>query len=114
MVSGSFVHTITLPFLRHTFPRALLALVKEETALSADTKKLLASINVYVMSWWGGCCFSVFFFQVLRSAAVPWGQDDHSQQTHATSLSQVPHSQLDPLCPTECVYLMAVGPQRGS
>ena len=45
----------------------------------------------------------MFFFQVLRSAAVPWGQDDRSQQTHATSLSQVPHSQLIP-CVQQSVH----------
>ena len=33
---------------RQSFPNDLLALVKDEVVSSADTKKLLASINVYV------------------------------------------------------------------
>lgn len=33
---------------RHTFPQALLSLVKQEITSSSDTKKLLAGVNVYV------------------------------------------------------------------
>jgi hypothetical protein len=36
-----------LPVTRHIFPQELLSLVKQEIARSTDTKKLLASVNVY-------------------------------------------------------------------
>ena len=57
---------------RHTFPQTLLSLTKQEISRTTDTKKLLASINVYVM-------YIVYIsdvvgndLQVLWTAAVPW------------------------------------------